>query len=195
MAAIPQRVVQAVLAIEDRRYYYHPGVDPIRLTGAIISSFTNDDGRVSATSTLTQQLVRNVFLPQLPGWTLQTARERTGLAGVRRKLFEQFLALVLETRASKDEILEMYLNDMPLGQRGSFAIYGMSEASRLFFGKDVMNVTLAEAATMAGVLQSPSALSPFSNPTRCKDRRNVLLQAMADAGFVSGGSRRRRREP
>jgi penicillin-binding protein 1B len=185
LAAIPQRVIQAVLAIEDRRYYYHPGVDPIRLTGAVISSFTNDDGRVSATSTLTQQLVRNVFLPQFPGWTLQSARERTGLAGIRRKLLEQFLALVLETRASKDEILEMYLNDMPLGQRGSFAIYGMSEASRLFFGKDVMNVTLSEAATMAGVLQSPSALSPFSNPVRSKDRRNVVLQAMVDAGFVS----------
>lgn len=181
LAAIPPRVVQAVLAIEDRRYYYHPGVDPIRLAGAILSSLRSTRGRIAATSTITQQLVRNVFLPQFEGWTLQMARERT----VRRKLLEQFLALVLDTRASKDEILEMYLNDMPLGQRGSFSIFGVAEAARLFFGKDVSNVSVAEAATMAGVLQSPSALSPFNNPTRCKERRNVVLQAMADAGFIT----------
>jgi penicillin-binding protein 1B len=181
LAGIPPRVVQAVLAIEDRRYYYHPGVDPIRLAGAVLSSLTSDSGRIAATSTITQQLVRNVFLPQFAGWTLQSARERS----VRRKLLEQFLALVLDTRASKDEILELYLNDMPLGQRGSFAIFGVAEAARLFFGKDVSNVTLAEAATMAGVLRSPSALSPFNNPTRCKERRNVVLQAMADAGFIT----------
>jgi penicillin-binding protein 1B len=174
-------VVQAVLAIEDRRYYYHPGVDPVRLVGAIISGFTRDGGRITATSTITQQLVRNVFLPQFSGWTLESARERS----IRRKLLEQFLALVLDTRTSKDEILELYLNDMPLGQRGSFAIFGVAEAARLFFGKDVSNVSLAEAATLAGVLQSPSALSPFNNPNRCKERRNVVLQAMADAGFIT----------
>ena len=74
---------------------------------------------------------------------------------------------------------------MPLGQRGSFAIVGVSEAARLFFGKDVSNVTLAEAATIAGVFQSPSALSPFNNPARCKERRNIVLQAMADAGYIT----------
>ena len=93
------------------------------------------------------------------------ARPRaTGWGGLRRKLLEQFLALVLNTRASKDEILEMYLNDMPLGQRGSFAIVGVAEASRLFFGKDVSNVTLAEAATIAGVLQSPSRAVAVQQP-------------------------------
>src|SRR5581483_4244584 len=71
------------------------------------------------------------------------------------------------------------------GQRGSFAIYGVAEASRLFFGKDVSNVTLAEAATIAGVIQSPSALSPFNNPVRCRERRNVVLQAMVDSGYVA----------
>ena len=181
LTAIPPRVVQAVLAIEDRRYYYHLGVDPIRLVGALVGSLTSDTGRIAATSTITQQLVRNVFLPQFAGWTLQSARERS----VRRKLLEQFLALVLDTRASKDEILEMYLNDMPLGQRGSFAIFGVAEAARLFFGKDVSNVSLAEAATMAGVLQSPSSLSPFNNPDRCKERRNVVIQAMVDADFIT----------
>jgi penicillin-binding protein 1B len=92
---------------------------------------------------------------------------------------------VLTQRASKDEILEMYLNDIPLGQRGSFAVFGVAEASRLFFGKDVSNVSLAEAATIAGVIQSPSALSPFNNPVRAKERRNVVLQAMADAEYIT----------
>src|SRR6185295_6357577 len=132
-------------------------------------------------STITQQLIRNVFLPKFEGMTLQSARVRS----IKRKLLEQFLAIVLTSRASKDDILEMYLNDVPLGQRGSFAIFGVAEASRLFFGKDVSNVSLAEAATIAGVIQSPSALSPFNNPARSRDRRNVVLEAMVDAGFVS----------
>jgi penicillin-binding protein 1B len=180
LSAIQPRVVEAVLSIEDRRYYHHPGVDLIRLAGAIVANALGNSRRVSATSTITQQLVRNVILPQFEGWTLQTARERT----IRRKVLEQFLAIVLDTRASKDEILEMYLNDMPLGQRGSFSIVGFPEAARLFFGKDVSNVTLAEAATMAGVLQSPSALSPFNNPDKCRERRNIVLQSMVDAGYV-----------
>jgi penicillin-binding protein 1B len=178
--AIPPHLVQAVLAIEDRRYYSHPGVDPIRVVGAILRS-VRDSTRISAVSTITQQVVRNVLLPQFDGWTLETARARN----VRRKLLENLVALVLNTRASKDEILEMYLNGMPLGQRGSFAIVGVAEAARLFFGKDVTNVTLAEAATIAGVLQSPSALSPFNNTDRSRERRNVVLQAMVDAEYVS----------
>ena len=125
--------------------------------------------------------MRNVFLPQFEGWTLQTSRERSS----RRKLLEIWVSLVMTQRATKDEILEMYLNAVPLGQRGSFAIFGVSEAARLLFGKDVSNLTLAEAATIAGVIQSPSALSPFNNPDRCRDRRNVVLQAMADAEFIS----------
>jgi penicillin-binding protein 1B len=95
------------------------------------------------------------------------------------------MALVLERHASKDEILAFYLNEVYLGQRGSFAIHGVAEGARLFFGKDVANLTLAEAATIAGVIQSPSALSPFTNPGKCRDRRNVVLQAMADAEFIS----------
>jgi penicillin-binding protein 1B len=181
LASLPPHVIQAVLAIEDRRYYYHPGIDPIRLFGAIFYNMIGDSSRISATSTLTQQLVRNVFLPQLEGWTLQQARERS----VSRKLLEMWVSLVMSRRATKDEILEMYLNAVPLGQRGSFAIVGVSEAARLFFGKDVRNLSIAEAATIAGVIQSPSALSPFNNPNRCRDRRNVVIRAMADAGFIS----------
>ena len=180
IASLPPHVINAVLAIEDRRFYYHPGIDPIRLTGAIFYSVVGDS-RISATSTLTQQLVRNVFLPQFEGWTLQQARERS----TRRKLLEMWVSLVLTRKATKDEILEMYLNAVPLGQRGSFAIVGVSEAARLFFGKDVSNLTIHEAATIAGVIQSPSALSPFNNPTRCRDRRNVVIRAMADAEFIT----------
>jgi penicillin-binding protein 1B len=122
-----------------------------------------------------------VFLPKFDGMTLRTARARSA----KRKLLEVFVSIVLTVRASKNEILEMYLNDVPLGQRGSFAVVGVAEASRLFFGKDVSNLSLAESATIAGVIQSPSALSPFSNPARSRERRNVVLQAMVDAGYVT----------
>jgi penicillin-binding protein 1B len=184
LSAIPPQMVNAVLAIEDRRYYYHPGVDPIRLTGAVLQGLTSGK-RISATSTVTQQLIRNVFLPKLDGWSLESAREREGVQGKARKAFEIFLAFVLDRRATKDEVLEMYLNALPLGQRGSFAIIGVPEAARLFFGKDVTNLTLPEAATIAGVIQSPSALSPFNNPKRCVERRNVVIRAMQDAEFIT----------
>ena len=95
------------------------------------------------------------------------------------------MALILERRASKDEILELYLNEVYLGQRGSFAIHGVAEAARLFFGKDVGNLTLAESATVAGMIQSPPALSPFNAPQRARDRRNVVLQAMVDADYIA----------
>lgn len=183
LSAIPAPMVQAVLSIEDRRYYYHPGIDPIRMAGAVLSSLTGRSSRISATSTLTQQLVRNVFIPQLDGWTLKAARERS----TRRKVLEVWMSLILTQRATKDQILEMYLNAVPLGQRGSFSIVGVNEAARLFFGKDVSNLSIAEAATIAGVIQSPSALSPFTNPARCRERRDVVLRAMADAGFITTG--------
>jgi penicillin-binding protein 1B len=164
-------VVQAVLAIEDRRFYSHPGIDPIGIVGAAITNVFGDKPYLSGASTLTQQIVKNFFL--------------TPEKSFRRKLLEQFMALILETRASKDEILELYLNEVYLGQRGSFAIHGVAEAARLFFGKDVGNLTLAEAATVAGVIQSPPALSPFNAPQRARDRRNVVLQAMVDADYIS----------
>jgi len=181
LSVIPPHMVQAVLAIEDRRYYEHPGIDPIGIGGAIFSYAIGRRDYLAGGSTITQQLVRNVFLPNYRGMTLQSARARS----VRRKLLEVFVSIVLTSRASKDEILEMYLNGIPLGQRGSFAIVGVAEASRLFFGKDMSNVSLAEAAMIAGVIQQPSALSPFNNPAGSKGRRNVVLQAMADAGYIT----------
>jgi penicillin-binding protein 1B len=187
LTAIQPRMVQAVLSIEDRRFYEHPGIDPIGMGGAAFSYVTGRRARMAGGSTITQQLVRNVFLPKFEGMTLETARERSP----RRKVLEMFVSIILTIKASKDDILEMYLNDVPLGQRGSFAILGVSEASRLFFGKDVSNVSLAEAATIAGVIQSPSALSPFNNPERCRERRNVVLTAMVDAGYIDAAAAER----
>jgi penicillin-binding protein 1B len=182
LSLIPKQMVQAVLAIEDRRFYDHPGIDPIRIVGAIITNLRGDRPYLVGGSTLTQQLVKNFFL--------------TPEKSYRRKFQEQFLSVVLETRATKDDILELYLNDVYLGQRGSYAIHGVAEASRVFFGKDVTNVSLAEAATIAGVIQAPGRHSPFSSSTRSRDRRNVVLQAMADAGYVSQtAAERAGREP
>jgi penicillin-binding protein 1B len=192
MSAIPAHMTQAVLAIEDRRFYEHPGVDPIGIGGAFFSYVSGRRARMAGGSTITQQLIRNVFLPKFEGMTLETARARS----LRRKALEVFLSVILTIRASKDEILEMYLNDVPLGQRGSFSVFGVAEGARLFFGKDVSNLSLAEAATIAGVIQAPAALSPFNNPARSKERRNVVLAAMADAGFINeDAADRASREP
>jgi penicillin-binding protein 1B len=171
LTAIPERMVQAVLAIEDRRFYDHPGVDVIRTIGAIITNIRGDKPYLVGGSTITQQLVKNFFL--------------TPEKSLTRKLAEQYMALILERKASKDEILELYLNEVYLGQRGSFAVHGVAEAARLFFGKDVSNLSLGEAATIAGIIQSPYYWSPFAAPQRCRERRNVVLRAMAEEGFIT----------
>jgi penicillin-binding protein 1B len=177
LQAIPRHAVEAVLAIEDRRFYEHPGVDPIGIVGAAITNLRGVKSYVSGGSTVTQQLIKNVFLTAL----VENPNEKS----FRRKALEAFMALVLERRASKDEILGLYLNEVYLGQRGSFAIHGLPEGARLFFGKDVANLTLAEGATIAGVIHSPQNLSPFSSPERARARRNVVLQTMADSGFIT----------
>ena len=182
LASMPQRMVHAVLAIEDRRFYAHPGVDPIAIVRAVFSNVFGDKQYLVGGSTITQQLVKNTFL--------------TPEKSPTRKMKEWLMSVALESRLSKDQILELYLNDVSLGQRGSFAIHGVGEAARLFFAKDLSNITVSEAATIAGVIQSPSRLSPFRNPERAKERRNVVLHAMADAGFISGdAAERASREP
>ena len=182
LQSIPKHMVQAVLAIEDRRFYDHPGIDPIGTAGAVFRNIFGTKQYLAGGSTLTQQLVKNTFLTP----------EKTP----KRKMTEWFMSVVLETRLSKDKILELYLNDVALGQRGSFAIHGVAEAARLFFGKDIANVNVVEAATIAGVIQSPSRLSPFNNPERAKDRRNVVLQTMVDSEFITAeAAERAAREP
>jgi penicillin-binding protein 1B len=182
LQVIPQRMVQAVLAIEDRRFYEHPGVDLIGTVRAVFTNLFDDKPYLEGGSTLTQQIVKNTFL--------------TPEKSLRRKTLEWFMSVVLEQQLSKDQILELYLNDVSLGQRGSFAIHGVGEAARLFFAKDIANVSLSEAATIAGVIQSPSRLSPFNHAERARERRNLVLRAMAEAGFVSADAAdRASREP
>ncbi|MCC7241799.1 MAG: PBP1A family penicillin-binding protein [Acidobacteria bacterium] len=178
--AMPARIREAVLAIEDRRFYYHPGVDPIRIVGALATNLAGSRNYLVGASTITQQLARNFFLSEEMAEEQQT-RQRS----LRRKLLEQFMAVILETKATKDEILELYLNDVYLGHRGSFAVHGVAEAARIFFGKDVTNLSLAESALVAGIIQSPYNHSPFTNIERAKERRNVVLRAMADADYIS----------
>jgi penicillin-binding protein 1B len=167
---LPETLVHAVLAIEDRRFFSHPGLDPFRLAGAIVRNIRSDSETPHGASTITQQLVKNFFLTP----------ERT----LRRKVQEAFIAFILERRAAKKEILELYLNEIYLGQAGSFSINGMGEAARVYFHKDVQNLTLAEAALLAGMIQSPNPYNPQRHPQRATERRNAVLRAMQDAAFV-----------
>jgi penicillin-binding protein 1B len=191
LESIPARMQEAVLAIEDRRFYYHPGLDPIRIVGAMLTNVFGDRPYLVGGSTITQQLSRNFFLTEQ-----MVVEQQTRQRSWRRKILEQFMAVILETRATKDEILELYLNDVYLGHRGSFALHGVAEASKIYFGKDVRNLTLSEAALIAGIIQSPSNHSPFNNPERARDRRNVVLSAMVDGGYITGdAAERAKQEP
>ena len=178
--AIPKRMQQAVLAIEDQSYYSHPGVNPFSVIRSVIINAVGDNKYPVGGSTITQQLARMFFLTDEFNSELAS-----GTRSYRRKVQEAFMSLVLERRASKDEILELYLNDVYLGQRGSFAIHGVAEASRLFFGKDVANLTVGEAALIAGVIQNPGLHSPFVNPKNAAERRNIVLRAMADEEYIT----------
>jgi penicillin-binding protein 1B len=180
LTVIPKRVQDAVLAIEDQSYYSHPGVNPFSvLRSLLVNAFGSNKYPIGG-STITQQLARMFFLTDEFNTELSS-----GTRSYRRKVQEAFMSLVLERRASKDEILELYLNDVYLGQRGSFAIHGVAEAARLFFGKDVANLTVGEAALIAGVIQNPGLNSPFVNPKNAVDRRNTVLRAMADEEYIT----------
>ena len=190
LSAIAPRMVQAVIAIEDRRFYDHSGVDWIGTTRAVLTNVFGTRKYLGGGSTITQQLVKNTFLTSM--WGMAKAREKDP----RRKFTEWLMSIALERRLSKDKVIELYLNDVYLGQRGSFAIHGVPEAARLFFGKDVSNISLVEAATIAGVIQAPPRYSPFNNPERAKERRNTVLRAMAETGFITtADAERAAREP
>jgi penicillin-binding protein 1B len=172
---LPDLLVKAVLAIEDRRFFSHPGLDPLRILGAALRNI-KAESYLQGGSTITQQLVKNFFLTP----------ERT----IRRKAQEAFLAFVLERRASKQEILELYLNEIYLGQAGSFSINGMGEAARMYFHKDVSNLTLPECALLAGMIQSPNPYNPYRHKERATERRNTVLKAMAESGFIEEATAR-----
>ncbi len=191
LATIPKRMQQAVIAIEDQHFYSHPGLNPITAAKFYLVDTFSDRKRRRGGSTITQQLSRMFFLAD--EWN---AELQAGTIDYGRKAQEMMMSLALEQRASKDEILEMYLNEVYLGQRGSFAIHGVAEASRLFFGKDVSNLSVSEAALIAGTIQNPAGLSPFARPERAIQRRNLVLQAMAGEEYItSEAAQRAAREP
>ncbi len=161
---VPRSLVDAILVTEDRDFYRHSGVSIKRTFGAIVATLRG--GAVQGGSTLTQQLVKNLYLTP----------ERT----VRRKATEAAMAILLDARYSKDEILEAYLNEIYLGQRGSIAIKGVGEASRFYFGKQVADLDLAESATIAGMIKAPNTYSPFRSPKRTLERRDLVLGLMRE---------------
>ena len=176
---IPDHLVKAVLAIEDRRFFSHPGVDPLALMARAFRNIRSDSAIPYGGSTVTQQLCKNFFLTQVDERGYRVA-ERS----YRRKAQEALLAFVLERRASKQAILELYLNGVYLGQSGSFGVYGVGEAARIYFRKDVANLTLPESALLAGMIQSPNPYNPFRHEKRATERRNEVIRAMQDAGFI-----------
>ncbi len=163
LAQVPQHLQDAVVVTEDVRFWRHPGVDPF---GIVRAGFRNmKAGGVSeGASTLTQQLVKNYFL----------SSERT----YKRKIIEAFMAVILDARYSKREILEAYLNDIYLGRNRSISILGVGEASRFYFGKPIAEIGIHEAALLAGMIRSPNNISPFNNPETAMKRRNTVLQLM-----------------
>ena len=181
LADVPPVLRTAVLAIEDERFYEHGGLDPRGVLRAVWANVRK--GRVvEGGSTITQQLVKSRLLTP----------ERT----FSRKLNEAFLSTALEWRYSKDQILEAYLNEIYLGQAGGAAVRGVGAASRAYFGKEVHQLTLPEAALLAGMIRGPNSYSPNTNPDRARDRRDVVLTRLRDLGKISEADyRRARREP
>jgi penicillin-binding protein 1B len=160
---VPEHLVNAVLITEDRRFFSHSGIDLHRIAGALLSNLRSRRIAQGA-STITQQLVKNLFL----------TRERT----LARKLREAVIALMLESRHSKQEILESYLNMLYLGQDGAIAIHGIGLAARYYFGKDIHDLELPETAMLAGIIRSPSNHAPFRYPEAARERRNFVLAQM-----------------
>lgn len=167
---IPPVLVNAILAIEDRRFFDHSGVDVGGLTRALLRN-AGDERLGQGGSTITQQLVKNTYLS--PEKTLQ------------RKYAEAMLSLALERRLSKEDIFALYSNEVYLGQRGVVGVRGVKEAADVFFGKELHELTLAEAATLAGMIQSPARYSPLRHAEAAQARRNVVLAAMLENGTIT----------
>lgn len=167
--SLPEHVSLAVLAMEDARFFEHPGIDGLGLIRALVVNLVAGE-RKQGGSTLTQQLAKNLFLT--PTKTLE------------RKAKEVFLALALERRLSKDEILELYLNQIYLGQVGGVAICGIDQAARTYFGTSARRLTLSQAATLAGIISAPNRYSPIRHPERALERRNLVLDRMKAVGWI-----------
>ena len=167
---IPPRMVQAVIAIEDRRFFEHGGINYLRMVKCGVQDILSHQKECGG-STLTMQLARGFFLSPEKKFT--------------RKLREIMITFQLEARFSKQQIFEMYANQINLGQRGSFAVNGFGEAAQAFFGKDLGRLDTAECALLAGTIQSPNRLNPYRHPDRAMERRNVVLDSMVETGAIT----------
>jgi penicillin-binding protein 1B len=167
---IPPQMVQAVTSIEDRNFFEHSGINFLRIVKCGVEDLTSGRKRCGG-STITMQLARGFFL---------TPEKR-----LKRKLIEIMITFQLENRFSKQQIFEMYANQINLGHRGSYDINGFGEASQAFFGKDLKQLDTAESALLAGMIQSPSRLNPYRHPERAIARRNVVLDSMVETGAIS----------
>jgi len=168
LSAMPVQLKQATLAVEDSNFYYHFGIDPKAIFRAFITNLQAGHV-VEGGSTITQQLTKTLFL----------SRERT----LKRKIREAILAVRMELIFTKDEILEMYLNQIYYGH----GTYGVEAASRTYFGKHVQELTLEECAMIASLPKAPNNYSPYKNPKRAKSRRNHAIRRMAHLGFIGRG--------
>ncbi len=167
---IPKVMVNAVLAIEDRRFFEHGGVNFVRVAEAVLGDVIHQR-REQGGSTLTMQLSRGFFL--------------TPKKTIKRKLTEMLIAEELEHKFTKEQLFEIYANWVDLGQRGSFSINGFAEASQSYFNKDLKDITLPEAALLAGLIQRPSYLSPYRHPERALERRNLVLDSMVETHAIT----------
>ena len=167
---IPPVLVHAILSIEDHRFFQHSGLDLFGIGRALLRN-AGDERVGQGGSTITQQLVKNTYL----------SPERT----FQRKYAEAMLSVALERRLSKPDIFALYCNEVYLGQRGAVAVRGVEEAARIYFGKELKQLSLAEAATVAGMIQGPTRYSPTQHPEAAQARRNLVLEAMARDGWIN----------
>jgi penicillin-binding protein 1B len=170
LSEVPPLLVKTILAVEDERFYRHRGVDPLAILRAAWVNLTSG-GIVQGGSTLTQQLMKNFFLGD----------ERT----LQRKLKEALMALIAERKYSKQEILENYLNEIYLGQRGAQGIFGVWEGARFYFSKELPDLTVGETALLAGLIRAPNRYSPYRSVEAATRRRNVVLAKMLESGLIS----------
>lgn len=170
---IPKVMVNAVCAIEDRRFFQHSGVNYFRLMEAALIDI-REGTHGQGGSTITMQTARILHFGGL-------TTEKT----YKRKMTEMLVAIELEQKLSKEQIFALYANEVDMGQRGSFTINGLAEASRAYFNKDLQSVSLPEAALLAGIIQRPSYLSPYRHPERAMARRNLVLDSMVETGTIT----------
>ncbi|WP_152654886.1 transglycosylase domain-containing protein [Oceanobacillus sp. CFH 90083] len=167
---IPDHVLQAFIAVEDRRFYEHQGID-LQSIGRAVYRDIIARSKVEGGSTITQQLSKNLFLSNDKSWS--------------RKIKEMMASLYLERTMSKDDILELYVNQVYFGE----GIYGLQRASEYFFSKDVDDLTISEGALLAGLMKAPNGYSPLNHPDKAAERRNVVLMTMESAGFIDQETR------